>query len=112
VRVEGSPGFGRVLQANNVCKHVGRECVENPSEHLLITRNPGRVLRILNDDLLVVGVLRLQGLLRRLLFPFNEIKDTSAAKGRDDKCLPDQRVVAREQLQGWRPECCSKNRSG
>jgi hypothetical protein len=86
-----------------MCEHVGGEGVEDPSEHLLITRNPGRVLRILNDDLLVVGVLRLQGLLRRLLFPFNEIKDTSAAKGRDVKSLPDQRIVAREQLRGWRP---------
>jgi hypothetical protein len=63
---------------------------------LLITRNLGKVLGVLDGDLLLVDVLRLQDLLRHLLFPFNEIENTGATKGRDNKCLPDQRVSSGE----------------
>jgi hypothetical protein len=112
VSKNGSPCLGRCLKPHNMCKHIGRERIEDPAEHQLITRDPGNILRVFNGHLLFVDVLHLQKLLRCLLVPFNQIKNTGTTKSRDHKSLPDQRVFPRERLRGWRSKRCSENHGG
>jgi hypothetical protein len=110
--INGSPCLGRCLKPRNVCKHIGREGIEDPAEHQLIMRDPGNVLRIFDGHLLFVDVLRLQKLLRCLLVPFNQIKNTSTTKSRDHEGLPNQCVFPCERLRGWRTKRRSENHGG
>jgi hypothetical protein len=78
----------------------------------LITSNPSGVLRIFNDHLLLVRVFNLNLLSGCLLSSFNEIQDTCSAKSRDDESLPDQGVLAGEELCWGSPEGGGQCRRG
>jgi hypothetical protein len=74
-------------------EHIGRQGIENPSKDLLVTRDPYRMLRIGDGDLLVVDIFSLKKLLWRLLGTLNKIQNMGTAESRDDKRPPDESII-------------------
>jgi hypothetical protein len=110
--VEGCPDGSRGVEADNVSKHIGRQGINEPAQNLLITRDPRLIVGVDDDDLLVVGVLSGDKLLRRLVLALNKIKHAGTPQRGDHQRLPHKRVVTRQWLGRRGPESSSKGSGG
>ncbi|KAK1682420.1 hypothetical protein QYE76_043268 [Lolium multiflorum] len=87
---------------------IRRQGIDQPAQNLLVTGNPGCILRIWDGDLFLVGIFSLQGFRRSLVLPINQLKNARTSESRDDKGLPNEGILPREKLGRGAPRAAAR----